>query len=819
MNIIFPILFNVLAVIIFYVLDKRTAFGKIKNAYKQIIIGLVFGLVAISASELGLKISGATMNVRDSAPLSAGLIFGWPSGIIAGVIGGGYRALSVLWGGGTYTALACSVSAVIAGVLAALLRKFMFDNKKPTVAYAIGIAVVMEIFHMLMIFITNINDANTAFTFVRECTLPMATLNALTLSLSVLAVGIISKERPKSRSFIGKRKEKEKEQIAQTFQRWLVISILIAFISTSTFTFYIQTGMRETQIQETFKTVITDVIYDIRGKAETTIKTLAERVKTEYLKDTEAPLKDLAEKLEVREINVVSSDGIIINSTEESYFNFDMASSEQSSEFMKLVNSTEESFLVQEYGPIGADGVTMRKYGGVSLDNGGFLQIGYDDAQFHGLIDQYAIDFTKHRHVGAEGFIAVCDENLTLVTETKRNGAPLSIIGIEPNEEMLAKVHSSKIYRADVKNSDTDYSAEYLYVFTFVEGYCVIAAMPVAEAMLIRDASTYLSVFMQVLIFAALFVILYFLIKRLVIDNIHKINTTLSKISSGDLDETVDVRTNAEFAFLSDDINSTVDTLKRYIKEAAARIDRELEYAKQIQLSALPTGTLANKKVNVCAKMIAAKEVGGDFYDYYQVDEDNVVFMVADVSGKGIPAAMFMMTAKTTIKDLAERGLSASEILTQANEKLCENNDSGMFVTVWIGVLNTKTGKLTYANAGHNPPVLYKNGSFSYHRERSGFVLAGVEDIEYANGEMYLESGDRVFLYTDGVTEATNSEAVLYGEERLLEYLNGAKERGNGELLSGVKRNIDEFVGENEQFDDITMLLLEYKNDSDTKGE
>jgi sigma-B regulation protein RsbU (phosphoserine phosphatase) len=336
--------------------------------------------------------------------------------------------------------------------------------------------------------------------------------------------------------------------------------------------------------------------------------------------------------------------------------------------------------------------------------------------------------------------------------------------------------------------------------------------MPVTEAMFMRDASMLTSVFMQVLIFATLFVFIYILIKRVIINNLKKINDTLGRITNGDLSVTVDVRSNEEFASLSDDINSTVATLKRYIAEAAARIDKELEYAKQIQLSALPTNFPNGDDYSIYAQMIAAKEVGGDFYDFYKLSDTTVAFLAADVSGKGIPAAMFMMTAKTIIKDLAESGMEVHDIFTKANEKLCENNESGMFVTAWMGILDLTTGQVKFANAGHNPPLLKRaNGSFEYLKTRAGFVLAGMEGIRYRMGELTLQPGDRLFLYTDGVPESTNGENKLYGEDRLLAFMNQNAATEATALLPALKRNIDAFVGEAPQFDDITMLMFDYR--------
>ena len=411
-----------------------------------------------------------------------------------------------------------------------------------------------------------------------------------------------------------------------------------------------------------------------------------------------------------------------------------------------------------------------------------------------------------------KSFVAVLDEQLCMVIDNAYAGKHISAIGIIPPEEMVQGRTATALYNADVVDGITDLSAEYMYVFKFVEGYCLLAAMPVDEAMFMRDASMLTSIFMQVLIFAALFVFIYVLIKRVIINNLKKINDTLGRITEGDLNVTVDVRSNEEFSSLSDDINSTVATLKRYIAEAAARIDKELEYAKQIQLSALPTNFPTGEDYSIYAQMIAAKEVGGDFYDFYKLNDTTVAFLAADVSGKGIPAAMFMMTAKTIIKDLAESGMAVNDIFTRANEKLCENNEADMFVTAWMGILDLQTGNMKYANAGHNPPLLkHADGSFAYLRSRAGFVLAGIEGFHYRVNELQLKAGDRLFLYTDGVPEATNAESELYGEDRLLTFMNQNAAVPATDLLPALKADIDAFVGEAPQFDDITMLMFDYK--------
>ena len=805
MRLTIPVLINCLWVLVVYLLEKYAPLTK-KMPYmlKQVIIGVLFGGVSAFASSYGVEWLGAVVNVRDAAPLSAGLIFGVPAGIIAGVIGGLYRWFSVYWGAGTYTRLACSIATVLAGLMAAWLRKRMFDNKKPTWGYGVCIALACEVIHMILIFVTNMGNSSEAFEFVKGAAVPMMVGNSIAVGFAIVIVTILSREN----FFI----KKGRERIANTFQRWLLACIAIAFFATSAFTYVLQNGMIKVETTEIFTIAMNDVEADIKGKSDAALLSIAKNVRDEYELDTGVSLEKLAEKYGIVEINVVNGKGEIKKSTEPSSIDYDMNIKDQSKEFVDKLK-VQDSF-VQEYGPRGkeeAAGV-WRKYAAYKLSDGGFIQVGYDTDQFHDKLNEFVIDFTKNRHVGTGGFIAVCDEDLNLVIDNEYSGKHISIIGIDPPSEMEQGETATALYRADIKDGKTELSEEYMYVFKFVEGYCIVAAMPKDEATFMRDASLYTSIFMQIVIFATLFVFIYVLIKRVIINNLEKINVTLGRITGGDLNVTVDVRSSQEFSSLSDDINSTVSTLKKYIAEAAARIDKELEYAKQIQLSALPPDFPNNEEFGICAQMIAAKEVGGDFYDFYKLNDSTVAFLVADVSGKGIPAAMFMMTAKTILKDLAESGIPVNEIFTKANEKLCENNDSGMFVTAWMGILNLKTGNLQYANAGHNPPLIkHAGGSFEYLKCRAGFVLAGMEGVRYRIGEMTLSAGDRLFLYTDGVTEATNTENNLYGEERLLEYMNQNRAVEAAALLPSLKANIDQFVGEAPQFDDITMLMLDYK--------
>lgn len=263
------------------------------------------------------------------------------------------------------------------------------------------------------------------------------------------------------------------------------------------------------------------------------------------------------------------------------------------------------------------------------------------------------------------------------------------------------------------------------------------------------------------------------------------------------------------------DINQYIENLTLIMTEKE-RIGAELNVATQIQASMLPCIFPAfpeREEFDIYATMQPAKEVGGDFYDFFLIDSDHLAIVIADVSGKGVPAALFMVIAKTLIKNQTLAGMMPADVFTTVNTQLCENNDAGMFVTGWMGILEITTGRFTYANAGHNPPLIRKkSGNYEYLKSRAGFVLAGMEGIRYRQFEIILEPGDSLYLYTDGVTEATNAENTLYGESRLLNTLNSHKNDVPQVLLPAIKEDIDAFVKDAPQFDDITMLALIIKD-------
>ena len=334
-----------------------------------------------------------------------------------------------------------------------------------------------------------------------------------------------------------------------------------------------------------------------------------------------------------------------------------------------------------------------------------------------------------------------------------------------------------------------------------------------------------------VVVIAAIFLVVlaailmcFFFVKRKIVNPINKIrDASKSMVENLENEDSIDVsvKTGNEIEELFDSFKEMYGDVQDYIKELEGvtaekeRIGAELDVAKHIQASMLPCIFPAfpeRSEIDIYATMEPAKEVGGDFYDFFMVDDTHLAIVMADVSGKGVPAALFMVIGKTLIKDHTTPGIYLGKVFTEVNQLLCESNSEELFITAFEGVLDLVTGEFVYVNAGHEMPFICKaGGNFEPYKIRAAFVLAGMEGMKYRAGSMTLEPGDKIFQYTDGVTEATNINNELYGMDRLGAILNKVKTGTPHDILPAVKKDIDSFVGEADQFDDITMLCLEYK--------
>ncbi len=606
----------------------------------------------------------------------------------------------------------------------------------------------------------------------------------------------------------------------KTFQKWLLIFVASAFFLTLCLSFYLQTREAKSNSIDLIDLKLDDAVKQIKlntrnveairimteSEALAKARALAEIILSnpEVLKEKGWPGR-MEKILDVDEVHIINKDGIIIASS--SATGYDMASNAQSREFLKGLGDPDFEF-VQGAQPRGMD-QEIFQYTGVSrLDETGIVQIGYYPTRLANAMSLADIENL------ADGF-RIGNHGSILIT---KSGKIVSSI----NDKLLGmRMDSFGIQSGTLNKKEPFYATieekKYLCKPKIFSPYVLIGILPIDEMYVSRNEMVRSLVFSNTILFSIVFLLVSFLVDRVVISGIFHVNRSLEKITEGNLNERVDVRSNPEFVSLSNGINTTVSALKDAITEAAARIDKELEFAREIQLSSLPTVFPPypdRTEFDIFAAIFTAKEVGGDFYDFFMIDEDHLAVVIADVSGKGIPASLFMMTSKTMIQNLAESGRSPAEVFMDANRHLCENNEAEMFVTAFMGILEISTGKYTFVNAGHNKPLIRQSvNGYDWIQTKPGFVLAGINTTLYKQAEIILKPGDLLFFYTDGITEANDPSGAFFGNEHLKAFLNSpeAIDAGPDQLIHLMKKEIDSFVKDAPQADDITMLALRYK--------
>ena len=351
------------------------------------------------------------------------------------------------------------------------------------------------------------------------------------------------------------------------------------------------------------------------------------------------------------------------------------------------------------------------------------------------------------------------------------------------------------------------------YVKTLDNGMILIVNIPKHEmySVLYRNVLILLVGLLMVTLLISL--LLYMVLKRNINTPIEKLSDIANRISQGDLEAEIKIEKPKEFAKLADTFHKMTTDIKSITKERE-RIESELTLAKAIQASSLPNVFPPypdNNEFDVFADMEPAKEVGGDFYDFYFIDETHFMFLIADVSGKGVPAALFMMTVKTLINYIAQSDYSPKQMIEKINQKIYTNNKQGFFVTMLAGIVDVKTGDIAYVNCGHNPPLV-KHGKepFEFVDLKPNIVLGAFENADFNISTAKLSPGDTVVLYTDGITEAVDSTGELYGEERLLKAINNQNYLNTKDILQYIKQDTHKFTKEMPQSDDMTMLIFKY---------
>ncbi len=505
------------------------------------------------------------------------------------------------------------------------------------------------------------------------------------------------------------------------------------------------------------------------------------------------------------EINVIDGDGIIRISTVNDYIGYDMHSGKQSAEFLCLLEGTD--VYVQDMEEISYDDKTLMCYSAAALKNQkGFVQIGLNVDTYHNSSETYTISRIRDERVGRTGYYLLLDG------EGKIIGSPRDTYNddiLDLPADLTGSAESSRMIRRNVYGVDS-------YVGTMMyNDDLMVVVYPVAEAWETWNVAILVLLAIYMVVFAVLFILINRLIAKHVVHGVYSLNESLSKITAGDLDQKADFRESIEFDELSDGINITVDRLKELIKEAKERIDAELILAAKIQTSFLPHKFPAfpdRDEFELYAKMEPAKMVGGDFYDFFLVDEDHLALVMADVSDKGIPSAMFMAMAMDKIRhSVAKHGTDVAAAITEVNIELLSENDSGLFVTVWLGVVTLSTGHIDYIDAGHEFPAICRaGGKFKIEEDVHNAPVAALKRMVFDPGTLTLNAGDCIFLYTDGITEANNSEGEMFRAERMLNALNLHPDAPAEDIDNAVRASIAEYVQDAPQFDDMTTLIFKY---------
>ena len=553
--------------------------------------------------------------------------------------------------------------------------------------------------------------------------------------------------------------------MSTSFAHRLVIGLCVLYLVAIAVVWHMGTKITQKETEELLQSAQQELFVTLNDYLDHLLVANALKIIDQCGTYENAARADLAEYCKTYgfdEINVVDTNGIEIASTVPIIVGKDMHRHPLTAEFLRLLDGV-TMVHTQKLRPSVSEPDKRFKYCGVAFKQGrGFIQVGYEEEHFKRGFPIIFRTLTQSWRIGRKGYYVFANAETNAVVSEPQNrvGLTLSDLGFDiqsiPEDE-------NTTFRQVLPDKTC-----YVCRSTIFAGHRLIAVIPQNE---------YVG---NLLAFIGLFAVILFLF----------------------------------LAFLTSMLFGAAksnEQLKASIKERQERLRKEMQVAKTIQASALPCVFPPYPNIlefDIFAQMKTAKQVGGDFYDFFFLDNDHIAFLIADVSGKGIPAAMFMMTAKTTIRSIASSSNAPADILAKANARLAENNEADMFVTVWLGILDPKTGILTYSNAGHNFPLIKRaDKSIEWIRSKPSLVLAAMPEAKYKSFEITLRPGDILFLYTDGITEAVNPNLELFGDKRLEESV----AKASSHICTDVEADILKFTNGAEQADDMTMLSLKYR--------
>ena len=613
----------------------------------------------------------------------------------------------------------------------------------------------------------------------------------------------------------------------RAFQGRLFVILLSTFIFTFTASYILQTREADRYVTNTFQFTLKYIksridFFEINRETlkKRMVKIISEKAqslalnlhKDKNLQKDEDYLKNWCEENQLQEITLFDEEGHVISRVSKQKTTESLQADEKYQPLIKKNGSLFEEYcdLTDKNQPKSNNNLRILTIA-PKVSSIGLLQF-----KRRCKIDDEAMETTSIKNLAS--YFKISQSGFVLIM---KDGKIISSGRPDFTEEDIKQIGLWKQMYDSGKQHEGLYQAELdgeklLFYYVPYKQYMLIAVYPANEVYKQRDMALWWETLCYLTLYMITFILLSILIKRVVISGIRQINTSLEKITAGDLTEEVNVKTSEEFISLSNGINITVTALRRALENEKERINQELDFAHKIQSSVIPKNfpPFPDKcQFDIFASMQPAKEVSGDFYDFALLgkNKSKLGFIIADVSGKGIPAALFMMSAKTLIKNYAEMDLSPAEIFTKANRQLCKHNDTFMFVTAFVGILDLETGILTYTNAGHNPPYLKRaDGNFEQIKVDPAFALGCLNKTVYQDKQLQTNFGDTLFLYTDGITEGQDKDEEFYGEARLEKILNDNKDLPVTDLLLTIQHDINEFEKNTEQADDITMMGLKF---------
>lgn len=617
----------------------------------------------------------------------------------------------------------------------------------------------------------------------------------------------------------------DKKSLGKIIYKWLSVLVLISFCIAALVGTHVQNLLQKRQSFALLGEYIDDVEknIDINGAVREDVTTgwaISDRDNPELFEANKD--NDRLERL-VRanpdyfcELSIADNTGTVVYSSDPDMIGYDLKSSEDTKVFMSLFDEGVDYYAVDfASDPFVNDRSIKKVYAGTISANPDYIVLfGINENNLRYYIDNEVWYLVSSLRIGKSGFLIGCFADGTVSGFS--SFVPEGVI-----EEYA--LYAGEVPLPDEEGVITETIDEFYGQVCYVSmlkrpKYYVVAAYPVDEANELREEYNALYVIIFLFVLVTLFILIFLLIRNHVVKEISIIHRSLKKITGGDLEERADAEGSREFRDLSAGINDTVADLKERIQAAKEQMAAEMEKARKIQESAVPTVYPENDAFELYASMDTAEAVGGDFYDFFMRDDNTLVIVMADVSGKGMPAALYMMRAKTLINTYAEQGLPVEKVAECVNLELCKDKTAKMFVTAWIGFLDLSTGVLSYVHAGHTFPVLMAGG-VSFVKQKINTVLGGVRKAKYIRQEISLAPGDSIYLYTDGVTEARDANGDMYESSRLLTLISQrretflSKDRNSFSrvVCEAVLSDVRDFARGAEQYDDITMMCVRYK--------